>query len=74
MIQIHKCHAFGCDEHIHPRFLMCAKHWAMVPKRSQTKVLKTYRKGQEIDKNPSNEYLFAAKEAIQAVQIKEAHG
>lgn len=52
--------------------LMCAKHWRMVPVAVQRKVWATYRPGQEIDKNPTTEYLDAQRRAVQAVAEKEA--
>lgn len=67
----HHCHAVGCDETVPPKMLMCPKHWRMVPKKLQQAVWRTYRLGQEITKNPSPEYLAAAKAAIAAVQKAE---
>lgn len=67
----HLCHAMGCRTEVAPRFLMCARHWRLVPKHMQLKVWKHYRKGQEIDKQPSAEYLDAAKEAIDSVAISK---
>ena len=68
----HTCHAHGCDRVIAPRFFMCPRHWAMVPLAHKAAVLRTYRSGQEIDKNPSAEYVAAATAARNAVQEKEA--
>lgn len=67
----HLCHARGCRTEVAPRFLMCARHWSLVPKNLQLKVWRHYRKGQEIDKQPSAEYLAAAKEAIDSVAISK---
>lgn len=68
----HTCHAFNCDREIAPRFLMCPKHWRMVPRNLQVKVYATYRSGQEVDKQASSEYLKAAREAVEAVRDKES--
>jgi hypothetical protein len=67
----HTCHAMGCDRYTPPRYLMCARHWAMVPANLQAQVNQLYRPGQEVDKQPSPGYLNAARAAIAAVQRKE---
>jgi len=63
----HTCHAEGCAKRVPPRFLMCAPHWYMVPNELQAEVYRHYRPGQEIDKQPSPEYLQAARAVIEAV-------
>lgn len=68
----HRCHASGCGKAVPPNLLMCLKHWRMVPRAEQREVWRTYRRGQEIDKRPSPEYLAAATAAIQAVAEREA--
>src|SRR6476646_10903557 len=55
----HTCHAVGCDRPTDPKYLMCPKHWAMVPAKIQAQVQQLYRPGQEVDKNPSPRYLNA---------------
>lgn len=71
--QPHHCHARGCERAVPPKMLMCYPHWRMVPRLVQRKVWATYRDGQEITKDPSREYLAAAREAIEAVAFIEAH-
>jgi len=68
----HTCHAQGCTTVVPPKLLMCLYHWRMVPRELQRAVWATYRKGQEIDKRPSADYLTAARAAIEAVAAKEA--
>ena len=68
----HTCHAVDCDRSVPPKYLMCSKHWAMVPKPQQRDVWRHYRAGQEMDKCPSSEYLAAAKAAIETVYAKES--
>jgi hypothetical protein len=51
---------------------MCLRHWRLVPGPLQKAVWRTYRRGQEVDKNPSTEYLDAARNAINAVAAAEA--
>ena len=53
---------------------MCRSHWYMVPKDLRDAVWATYRPGQEIDKQPSLEYLDVAMQAIEAVAAKESKG
>ncbi|MEM9149126.1 MAG: hypothetical protein AAGB19_01550 [Cyanobacteria bacterium P01_F01_bin.3] len=67
----HRCHAKGCSKVVPEKMLMCRKHWAMVPKELQRAVWRHYRHGQEVDKNPSSEYLAAALAAINAVAVAE---
>jgi len=70
----HTCHAEGCDVHVPPRLLMCAKHWRVVPYGLKVAVLAHYQPGQErLDGTafPTEEYLDAAHEAIEAVAEKE---
>lgn len=67
----HFCHAKNCDVEVKPEFLMCYTHWRSVSRDLQVKILKAYRVGQCDDKNPSKEWLLAAKEAIEMVSVKE---
>lgn len=67
----HTCHAKGCNRIVPPKLLMCANHWRRVPVHLQREVWKHYRPGQEVDKNPADEYLQAAENAIEAVAEKE---
>lgn len=54
---IHNCHAHNCKTEVPPKMFMCLKHWRMIPKELQALVWKHYRTGQEIDKNPTSQYL-----------------
>ncbi|MBD2386034.1 hypothetical protein [Cylindrospermum sp. FACHB-282] len=67
---IHCCHLPGCNTYTPPIYLMCKRHWYMVPPHLQALVHKHYKPGQEIDKNPSVEYLRVSRLAIAAVQNK----
>jgi len=69
---LHTCHATGCAVPVEPKFLMCPRHWKMVPRAIQQEVWRRYRVGQEIDKQPSPEYLAVMKQAIDIVAKKEA--
>jgi hypothetical protein len=63
----HTCHAQGCEKEVPPRLLMCLRHWRLVPLTLQAEVWRWYRPGQEVDKGPSDRYLVAMKNAINAV-------
>lgn len=67
----HRCHALRCTEPVPPKMLMCKTHWYMVPPALRKAVWTYYRPGQEIDKNPSEEYVKWANKAVQAVADKE---
>lgn len=67
----HHCHAKGCAVKTRPVYLMCPKHWAMVPQELQRPVWATYRVGQCDDKRPSKEWHEAADAAIKFVFEKE---
>lgn len=67
----HTCHATGCGKPVAPKFLMCGKHWAMVPKPQQAEIWRHYRPGQEVDKRPSGAYLTVMKVAIDTVALAE---
>lgn len=70
-MSLHRCHAKGCQFVVPPKRLMCRKHWFMVPHPLRQAVWDHYRLGQEVTKDPSAEYLEAARLAIEAVAEKE---
>lgn len=67
----HTCHAEGCPREVPPRLLMCPAHWRALPTRLKAAVLRSYRPGQEVDKQPSVEYLVAQRKAVMWVAVKE---
>ena len=67
----HHCHAIDCETDVPPAMQMCKRHWGMVPKFRQRAVWNSYRKGQEVDKRPSAQYLYAAAAAVKAVALAE---
>jgi len=73
-MSFHRCHAIDCTTQVHPRMLMCRRHWYMVPKDLRDRVWREYRDGQERTKRPSEAYLAAAKAAIEAVASREGRG
>ena len=56
----HTCHYPGCEKEVPPKMWGCKEHWFRLPKQLRDAVWSTYRPGQEIDKNPSSEYLSVA--------------
>ena len=70
-VERHFCHALGCPIPVRPALLMCRWHWFMVPHELQKEVWRTYVAGQEIRKDPTTEYLIAARRAIDAVALRE---
>ncbi len=68
----HVCHARGCTTEIEPRLFMCSDHWQQVPPALRESINSTYRLGQEVDKQPSSQYLAFAAAAIDAVAHKES--
>ena len=67
----HTCHAKQCSKEVPPELLMCGPHWRQVPPNLKRAVWDNYVSGQEVRKDPTDEYLAAALEAIDAVAVKE---
>jgi hypothetical protein len=67
----HHCHARNCEVACKPEFLMCPRHWGMVPTAIKRAVLSAYRRGQCDDKKPSRKWFLAAEHAILAVAYKQ---
>jgi len=53
----HTCHHPKCNIPVPPKMLACRKHWYVLPQALRKQVWATYRPGQEIDKQPSHEYM-----------------
>jgi hypothetical protein len=56
----HTCHWPDCPVEVPPRMWGCKRHWFMLPKTLRDRIWATYRPGQEITKDPSDEYVKAA--------------
>jgi hypothetical protein len=67
----HTCHWPGCTVTVPPKLWGCKAHWFKLPKSLRDEVWRAYRPGQEIDKNPSNEYIAVANNVQR--WIKETH-
>jgi len=67
----HHCHATGCVVPVPPEMFMCRSHWFALPKALQERIWRTYRRGQEHDKQPSAAYCEAAKAAVTWIATRE---
>lgn len=68
----HVCHARGCTTEIEPRLFMCPDHWKQVPPALRESITSAYRPGQQVDEQPSSQYVALACAAIDAVAHKES--
>ena len=59
----HTGHWPGCTKEVKPAYWGCITHWYKLPQTIRRKIWLTYRPGQENTKDPSREYITAAKEA-----------
>lgn len=57
----HLCHG-GCGKSVAPAFWGCRPCWYRLPVELRNRIWVTYRPGQEIDKEPSTDYLKVATE------------
>lgn len=67
----HLCHAEGCIEEVLPKMFMCYRHWRKVPNADKDLLWALYRSGQEITKDPSDEYVAHAMKCVEIVARKE---
>lgn len=68
----HTCHAKNCKTNCKPEYLMCPRHWRMVPRLTQALVYRHYQPGQcDLDPMPSGKWHAAADVAIAQVAAKE---
>lgn len=70
----HTCHWPGCGKEVPPAMWGCKGHWFTLPKHLRDKVWATYRRGQEITKTPSPEYIAVAQEVQRWISaFREQH-
>lgn len=68
----HGCHAKGCTTKVKPAYVMCPRHWFMVPKHLRDDIWRLYNVGQEEGRaGVSGEYLRVLNEVIWVVAEKE---
>lgn len=58
----HICHWPTCKIEVVPALWGCGEHWFRLPMRFRRLIWKHYRAGQEIDKQPSKQYVAVALE------------
>lgn len=58
----HRCHWPDCGKEVPPAMWGCKGHWFTLPKYLRDRIWATYRRGQEITRTPSGDYLQAAHE------------
>ncbi len=56
----HYCHWPRCEKEVPPRLWGCREHWRSLPLNLRMFILRAYRPGQEVTKDPSPEYIEAA--------------
>jgi hypothetical protein len=61
----HTCHNPHCEKEIRPELFACPRHWFSLPVNIRTEIKKHYRPGQEGDKKPSENWLGAARAALE---------
>lgn len=59
---VHHCHWPGCEKAVPPKMWGCREHWYRLPKHLRDRIWAAYVPGQEIRKDPSDEYIQVAKE------------
>lgn len=67
----HTCHWPGCDRSVMPKLWGCKEHWFKLPVAIRNALWKEYRPGQEVTKDPSPEYVAAAKKAQEWIAAQE---
>lgn len=58
----HTCHWPGCDRIVPPKLWGCRPHWFALPQALRDLIWATYRRGQEVTKTPTREYVQAARQ------------
>jgi hypothetical protein len=58
----HHCHWPGCTKSVPPAMWGCKAHWFKLPQKLRNKIWATYQPGQEVSKDPSDDYLTVARE------------
>lgn len=57
----HACHWPGCTRQVPPAMWGCRQHWYALPQHLRSRIWQCYRPGQENDKQPSADYVAAAR-------------
>lgn len=57
VITRHLCHRPGCTTPVPPKLVACRPHWFELPRDIRDAIWDAYVPGQEVRKDPSDEYL-----------------
>lgn len=68
----HHCHWPGCTLAVPPAMWGCKHHWFSIPKSLRDEIWRTYSPGQELTKDPSPEYVAAAKAVRDWIYSRQA--
>lgn len=68
----HTCHWPGCGKPVPASMWGCKPHWFALPKTLRDRIWATYRRGQEVTKTPSSEYIEAAKAVQEWIRQRES--
>ena len=69
-LRLKKCYAHGCDAVVPRSYLMCPRHWAMVPALTRRRVLSTWEAWKAGES--ARPYLIAVMKARLAVAANES--
>ena len=67
----HTCHHPTCSRVTDPKMLACRTHWFLLPQELRIAIWRTYRPGQEEDKQPSQEYMDVLAQVMQYWRDRE---
>lgn len=71
----HHCHWPSCEKTVAPRLWGCKTHWYTLPKPIRDAIWATYVPGQEIRKDPSEQYIKVAQMAQEwALNYEKTYG
>lgn len=68
----HVCHWPGCGKLVPPSMWGCKPHWFRLPKRIRYDIWNAYVRGQEVRRDPSRDYIVAARAAQIWIAEQEA--
>lgn len=68
----HHCHWPGCNRAVPPAMWGCKAHWFRLPMALRSLIWRTYKPGQEITKEPSREYVEAARKVQEWIEQQES--
>jgi hypothetical protein len=67
----HKCAVRTCNKSVHNRYLMCPRHWCLVPQHIATAIYREYHYGMRRGIHPTREYAAQVQAALDHIASKE---